>query len=440
MVPKEGAFDGDGMGIGWPVAWNDARARAVLRRMFDAAIDSADPARVLAAHLPPPPRGRCVVVGAGKAAASMAAAVEAAWPDVPLSGVVVTPYGYGMATERIVVREAAHPVPDASSEAAAREILAAVAGLSPDDLVLVLISGGGSSVMALPAEGLTLADKQMVNRMLLSSGFDIRTMNAIRRRLSAIKGGKLAAAAAPARVVTLGISDIPGDDVASIASGPSVPDPNPDADLGEVVRRLGPALPEAAARLLLARPRPVDAMPDGVFHLIATPAAALEAAAAAARAEGIVPLVLGDDLEGESRELGASMAAMAMRSVDRPTVLLSGGETTVTLTGGKAGKGGRNTEFLLSFACETGGRTGIWGLAADTDGEDGANGGAAGAIVDPDTLARARARGLDSEDALAGHDSGSFFERLGDLLVTGPTRTNVNDFRAILILPEGRAS
>jgi glycerate 2-kinase len=405
--------------------------------MFDAAIASADPANVLAGYLPPPPAGRCVVVGAGKAAASMAAAVEAAWPDVALSGVVVTPYGYGAATRWITVREAAHPVPDANSEAAAREILAAVSGLSPEDLVLVLISGGGSSVMALPAKGLTLADKQAVNRLLLTSGLDIRAMNAIRRRLSAIKGGKLADAAAPATVVTLGISDIPGDDIAAIASGPSVPDPHPDADLSDVVRRLGSDLPEAVIRLLLEKVErpPVSAKTE--FRLIATPAAALTAAAAAARAVGITPVILGDDLEGEARELGATMAAMAHRPVEAPTVLLSGGETTVTLTGERTGRGGRNTEFLLSFVCAMKGRAGVWGLAADTDGEDGANGGGAGAIAAPDTLVRAQLAGIDAADSLAFHDSGSFFARVDDLLVTGPTRTNVNDFRAILILPEG---
>jgi hydroxypyruvate reductase len=419
-------------------AWTDARARAALRVLFDAAVASADPARVLAAHLPEPPEGRCVVVGAGKAAASMAAAVEAAWPDVPLSGVVVTPYGYGMATQRITVREAAHPVPDANSEAAAREILAAVAGLTPQDLVLVLISGGGSSVLALPVDGLTLADKQAVNRMLLASGLDIRTMNSVRRRLSAIKGGKLALAAAPARIVTLGISDIPGDDVAAIASGPSVPDPNAATDLSDVVLALGPMLPEAATRRLLEPCGAAASFPFD-FRLIGTPAIALKAAAAAAIEEGLVPVVLGDDIEGESWQVGVSMAELARRPVTRPTVLLSGGETTVTLTGSRVGRGGRNTEFLLSLIADLKGHAGIWGLAADTDGEDGASGGAAGALAGPDTLARASAAGLDPAAHLADHDSGSFFAGLDDLLRTGPTRTNVNDFRAILILPQGSA-
>lgn len=414
----------------------DARARRLLRALFDAAVASADPARVVAPFLPAPPAGRCVVVGAGKAAASMAAAVEAAWPDVRLSGVVVTPYRYELETRRIRVRSAAHPVPDANSTAAAREILAAVHGLGEDDLVLVLISGGGSSVMSLPVEGITLADKQAVNRLLLASGLDIRTMNAVRRRLSAIKGGKLAAAAAPARVVTLGISDIPGDDIAAIASGPSVPDPTPDADLSEVVEMLGSALPDVVAARLLA-PEPPRPMPKhSEFHLVGTPAAALAAAAALARAEGIEPVILGDDLEGESHLLGAEMGALARRLVTRPTVFLSGGETTVTLSGGPAGMGGRNTELMLSLAVALDGHAGVWSLAADTDGEDGASR-AAGAIVAPDTIARARTKGLDPVAFLRGHDSGSLFAALDDLLITGPTRTNVNDFRAILVLPEG---
>lgn len=414
----------------------DASARRLLRALFDAAVASADPAEVVAPHLPLPPARRCVVVGAGKAAASMAAAVEAAWPDVALSGVVVTPYGYEVETSRIAVRGAAHPVPDANSEAAARAILAAVQGLTADDLVLVLISGGGSSVMSLPVEGITLADKQVVNRLLLASGLDIRTMNAVRRRLSAIKGGKLAAAAAPARVVTLGISDIPGDDIAAIASGPSVPDPTADADLSEVVRVLGPALPQAVAQRLLA-PVPALAMPArSEFRMVGTPAVALAAAAALARTHGIDPVILGDDLEGESQLLGAEMALLAARAVTRPTVYLSGGETTVTLAGGPAGVGGRNTELLLSLALALDGQAGVWALAADTDGEDGASR-AAGAVAAPDTIARARAAGLDPAAFLRGHDSGSLFAKLGDLLVTGPTCTNVNDFRAILVLPEG---
>jgi hydroxypyruvate reductase len=417
--------------------WTDARARDVLRRMFEAAVGSADPAKVVARHLPEPPLGRCVVVGAGKAAAAMAAAVEAAWPDVALSGVVVVPYGYGVATRRVTLREAAHPVPDANSEAAAREILGAAQGLGPDDLLLALISGGGSSLMALPADGLSLSDKQAVTRALLASGLDIRTMNAVRRRLSAIKGGKLAAAAAPARVVTLAISDIPGDDAAAIASGPTVPDPDNTADLSHVVQSLAAQLPPAAVRRLLAPSEAAPARPGHDFRMIAAPAAALAAAATVARTEGLDVELLGDNLEGESRVLGRLMADLALQPVARPKVLLSGGETTVTLEGARAGAGGRNTEFMLSLVLALAEAPNVWGLAADTDGEDGASGGAAGAVAGPRTLSRARDVGLDPVESLQAHDSGSFFRGLDDLLITGPTRTNVNDFRAILVLPTG---
>lgn len=415
--------------------WNDATARTFLRRLFDVAIEAADPARTLSPSLPELPAGRCVVVGAGKAAASMAAAVEAAWPDAPLSGTVVVPYGYSAPTKRIIVREAAHPVPDANSEAAACEILSAVRGLTDRDLVLVLISGGGSSVLAMPADGLTLADKQLVNRRLLSSGLDIRTMNAIRRRISAIKGGQLAAAAAPARVVTLAVSDIPGDDASYIASGPSIPDPSPDLDLSAVVDRLGPGLPQnVVSRLLQRGPSPVaTTQPD--VRMISAPAKSLEAAAAEARVLGVEAIILGDDIEGEAAEVGAQMARLAMQPVSRPTVYISGGETTVTLSGGPAGRGGRNTEFALALVNAAMGDGRTWVLAGDTDGEDGSCGGAAGAIGTPDTIARGSALGLDSVVAQNHHDSASFFDAIGDLVVTGPTRTNVNDFRAVLVLP-----
>lgn len=379
------------------------------------------------------------MVGAGKAAGSMAAAVEAAWPDLPLTGVVVVPYGHGAPTDRIRVLEAAHPVPDTNSEAAAREILAAVGGLAEGDLVLALISGGGSSVMALPANGVTLEDKRTVNRLLLRSGLDIRAMNAVRRRLSAIKGGKLAAAAAPARVVTLCVSDIPGDDLAAIASGPTAADPDPGGNLSEVADLLGSALPAATAKLLQ---QPLPTLPTigpSDLRAIATPRASLEAAAAVARAAGLKAIILGDDIEGESRVVACDMADLVRR--DRgPTVYISGGETTVTLSGASVGCGGRNTEFLLALMIELEGRPGLWALAADTDGEDGATGGAAGALAGPDTLSRAAARGLDPRAHLVAHDSGGFFMRLDDMVVTGPTRTNVNDFRAILVLPDQFAS
>jgi glycerate 2-kinase len=423
-----------------PATENEARdlwARQLLRSMFKAAVDRADPATVLAAHLPERPTGRCIVVGAGKAAGSMAAAVEAAWPDMPLSGVVVVPYGHGAPTHRIRVLEAAHPVPDSNSEAAAREILTAVGGLAEEDLVLALISGGGSSVMALPADGVTLEDKRTVNRLLLRSGLDIRTMNAVRRRLSAIKGGKLAAAAAPARVVTLCVSDIPGDHLAAIASGPTALDADGEPDLRRILAALGPDVPPAAARLLAQPPPPALATGPDDIRAIATPRWALNAAAAVAQAAGFRVRILGDDIEGESRDVARGMADLVRHGRLEPTAFISGGETTVTLSGPSTGRGGRNTEFLLALMAELGPRDRVWALAADTDGEDGASGGAAGALAGPDTLARARASGLDPLAYLAAHDSGGFFERLGELVVTGPTRTNVNDFRAILVLPDG---
>lgn len=425
-----------GADMGTGQSWSNTAARTLLRRLFDAAIGSAAPANVLAAHLPEKPSGRCIVVGAGKAAGAMAQAVEAAWADVDLSGVVVAPYGYGTSAGRIRVLEAGHPVPDKASEDAAREIMSSVSGLTGDDLVLALISGGGSAAMALPATGLTLAEKQETTRILLKSGLDIRTMNVVRRRLSAIKGGRLAAAAAPARMVTLGISDIPGDDPAAIASGPTMPDHDLDFDMAPVLARVGHLLPPAVAARLA---RPSDAsFPAGEvdFRMIATPGKALAAAAEIAREAGVEPVILGDDLEGEAAELGRQMASLALSPIDRPTVFLSGGETTVTIGQGPAGRGGRNTEFLLALAGELNGAAGVWAIAGDTDGEDGATGGVAGAIIAPDTILRGRGQGMEQAAYLANHDSGSFFEGIGDLVVTGPTRTNVNDFRAILVVPK----
>jgi len=425
--------------------WDDRRARTALRAIFDAAVAAADPGVVLAAHLPQKPAGRCVVVGAGKSAALMAAALEAAWPDVALGGVVVTRYGHACPTQRIRVIEAAHPVPDAQGEAGARAVLEAVRGLSADDLVLALISGGGSALLALPAPGLSLADKQAVNRALLASGATIHEMNAVRKHLSAIKGGRLAAAAAPARVVTLAISDVPGDDAGVIASGPTVPDPTSFADAVALLARYGIAPPPAViAHLAEAReetPKP-GSLPHADFRLIATPMLALRAAADAARALGLAPLILGDALEGESRIVGTVLGGMA-RSVRLhgapaapPCVLLSGGETTVTIgsagaeTG--AGRGGRNTEFVLGLALALDGMPGTWALAGDTDGIDGTED-AAGALATPDTLVRARAFGLDPRAVLDAHDSYTLFDAVGDLVRTGPTLTNVNDVRAILI-------
>jgi hydroxypyruvate reductase len=424
-------------------SWDDARARAALRSLFDAAVAAADPRVVLAAHLPPKPtKGRVVVVGAGKSAAVMAAALEAAWPDVDLTGTVVTRYGHAVPTARIEVIEAAHPVPDANSERGARRLLERVQGLGPDDLVLALMSGGGSALLALPAPGLTLADKQAVNRALLHSGATITEMNAVRKHLSGIKGGRLAAAAAPARVVTLAISDVPGDDPAVIASGPTVPDPTTFATARQLLAHYGidPA-PQVAARLAAGSaeetPKP-GSLPPSDYRMIATPMMALHAVADAARLMGLRPLILGDALEGEAREMGTVLAGIARavrahgQPLAPPCVLLSGGEGTVTIGPVAPGRGGRNTEFLLGLAVALQGEAGIWAVAGDTDGIDGTED-AAGALVAPDTLARAQARGLDPRAVLAAHDSYGLFDTIGDLIRTGPTLTNVNDIRAILV-------
>ncbi|HET8996178.1 MAG TPA: glycerate kinase [Acetobacteraceae bacterium] len=421
--------------------WDDSRARAALRSLFDAAVAAADPRKVLARHLPPKPAGRCIVVGGGKSAAVMAAALEDAWPDVALEGTVVTRYGHAVPTRRIEVIEASHPVPDANSEIGARRLLERVRGLGKDDLVVALMSGGASALLALPAAGLTLADKQAINRALLACGANITEMNCVRKHLSAIKGGRLAAAAAPARVVTLAISDVPGDDPAVIGSGPTVPDASTYAQAREILARYGVEPPPAAAARLAAgadeTPKP-GSLPHAEFRMIATPMMALQAVAETARGLGLAPLVLGDALEGEAREMGTVMAGIA-RSVRAhgaplaaPAVLLSGGETTVTLGRGPTGTGGRNTEFLLGLAVALDGAPGIWGMAGDTDGLDGMDE-IAGAILAPDTLARVRASGLDPRAMLAGHDSHSLFDAAGDLIRTGPTLTNVNDIRAILI-------
>lgn len=416
-----------------------------LRQLFAAALAVAQPAQVIPSFLPSPatlrPGGRLIVLGAGKASAAMAAAVEAAW-EGPLTGLVVTRYGHAVPCRRIEILEAAHPVPDAAGEAAARRILALARKAGPEDLVLCLISGGGSALLSLPAEGLTLADKQAVNKALLASGAAIGEMNCLRKHLSAIKGGRLAAAAHPARVLTLVISDVPGDDPAVIASGPTVPDPTSFADARQVLARYAITPPPAVAHHLEAAaeetPKPGDPRLAGQqVTLIARPQASLEAAALAARAAGVTPVILGDALEGEARELGKVMAGIA-RQVRRhgqpapaPTVLLSGGETTVTLRG--KGRGGRNAEFLLGLGLALQGEPGVWALAADTDGIDGSEDNA-GAILTPDSLARARALGRKGTEDLAANDAYGFFQALGDLLVTGPTLTNVNDFRAVLVL------
>jgi glycerate 2-kinase len=421
--------------------WTDQKAREALNAIFRASIAAADPRQMLAAHLPPRPAGRCVVVGAGKSAAVMAAALEDAWPDVELSGVVVTRYGHAVPTRHLRVIEASHPVPDTNSEIGAQSVLQAVQGLGPEDLVIALISGGGSALMALPVEGLTLADKQAVNRALLASGATISEMNAVRKHLSRIKGGRLAAAAAPAQVVTLAISDVPGDDPAVIASGPTVPDPTTFSDARSIISRYGVELPPAVAARLNEEadetPKPGQ-LPHTAFRMVATPSMALRAAAEEASRWGLAPLILGDALEGESREVGTVMAGIAKSvamhglPIERPAVLLSGGETTVSIGPEGAGRGGRNTEFLLALAVALGSTKGIWAVAGDTDGIDGTED-AAGAFVAPNTLARARAAGQDPHGVLDSHDSYGLFDSIGDLIRTGPTLTNVNDIRAILI-------
>lgn len=417
-------------------AKSPASARACLKQAFAAAIRAADPAHSLAAHLPEKPAGRTVIVGAGKAAASMVAAVEAAWSGA-LEGLVVTRYGHGLPTRAIRVVEAAHPVPDASGERTAAEILSRVQGLSADDLVLALISGGGSALLALPGAGLTLADKQAINKALLRSGATISEMNTVRKHLSAIKGGRLAAAAYPARLVTLAISDVPGDDPAVIASGPTVADPTTAADAAAILARYGIGLSPAVAEFLKTdaaeTPKPDDprlARTD--FRMIATPMMALEAASEIVRAAGYQPIILGDAIEGEAREVAADHARLAIEkaATGQRLALLSGGETTVTVRG--QGRGGRNAEYLLALAIALNGAPGISALAGDTDGIDGSEDNA-GAIMAPDTLARAQSLGLNAAAHLANNDGYSFFAALDDLIVTGPTLTNVNDFRCILI-------
>jgi glycerate 2-kinase len=421
-----------------------ADPRSLLRALLDAAIAAAAPASVLPPHLPKPPKGRTIVVGAGKAAAAMARAVEDHWAG-PLSGLVVTRRGYGDTYKRIEVIEASHPVPDQTGMDAAQRILDAVRGLSADDLVLFLASGGGSALMALPAPGLTLADKQAVTRALLKCGATIGEINCVRKHLSAIKGGRLAAAAFPAQVVTLAISDVVGDDPSVIASGPTVPDPSNFAEARAILAKYGIRPPPAVARHLAKAedetPKPDDPrLARADYRLIATPKLALAAAAAAAQAAGVTPVILSDAIEGEAREVAEAQAAFALhaaagRPMPLPAVLLSGGEATVTVRG--QGRGGPNTEFILALALALGGQPQIYALAADTDGIDGTEDNA-GAFCDPATLARAAAAKLDLASHLANNDSYSAFAALGDLVVTGPTRTNVNDFRAILIQPPER--
>ena len=423
--------------------------RGFLRALYDAAVSRALPAETTAAWLPPPPKGRTVVIGAGKAGGAMAAAVDALWPQgAPLSGLVVTRYdhvppAYKAKPGRIEVVEAAHPVPDEAGRRAAQRIAELAQGLSADDLVLCLISGGGSALLSLPAAGITLEEKQAINKALLKSGAAIDEMNCVRKHLSAIKGGRLATNCAPARVVTLLISDVPGDAPEVIASGPTVPDSTTCADALAILTRYGIEIPAAARAGLeggaFESPKPGDPRFAGhAVHMIATPRQSLEAAAAVARAAGITPYILSDEMEGESREVGKVHAALA-RSVARsgtpftkPCVILSGGETTVTVKS-KGGRGGRATEFLMGCAIALQGEPGVHVLAADTDGIDGVEDNA-GAIVTPDTLARGLALGMKAQAFLDRNDAYGFFAPLGDLVVPGPTFTNVNDFRALLVI------
>ena len=424
--------------------------RSFLRALYNAAVERALPGQVMADHLPPPPkRGRTVVIGGGKASGAMAAAFDALWPaDAPLEGLVLTRYqhtppAYAARPGRIRVLEAAHPVPDEAGRRGALQMLETVRGLSADDLVIALVSGGGSALLSVPAAGLSFEDKQQINRALLSSGASIDEMNCVRKHLSAIKGGRLAAACAPARVLTLLISDVPGDAPDVIASGPTLPDPTTCADALAIIDRYAIALPPAARAGLTSgayeTPKPGDARFAGhSTRMIATPQQSLDAAAALARSAGIEAHILSDEIEGESREVGKVHAALA-RAVARrgapfarPCVILSGGETTVTVKH-KGGRGGRASEFLLGCAIALQGEAGVHVLAADTDGIDGVEDNA-GAIVAPDTLARAAALGIKPADFLDRNDAYNFFARLDDLVVTGPTFTNVNDFRALLVL------
>lgn len=415
--------------------------RSLLQQMFEAAVQSARPEQCLRQNLPEPPKGRLVVIGAGKASAAMARAFEDAWEGEISAGLVVTRYGYEVPCRRIEVASAAHPVPDQAGCAAAARMLDLVRGLQPEDLVLCLISGGGSALLPLPLPGITLQEKQDLSRELLKCGASISEINCVRRHLSAIKGGRLAAACYPARVLTLAISDVPGDAPVDIASGPTVGDATTCADALAIVERYRIAFPAHLRQCLTSGAgesvKPDDPRLTGAeFRLVATPQAALEAAAQVAKGGGVTPHILSDRIEGESREVGKVMAGLALQVARRgqpfapPCVLLSGGETTVTVRGN--GRGGRNVEFLLALLVALQGAEGIYALAGDTDGVDGQEE-VAGAFVAPDLLQRAWALGINPKASLDDNDGHGFFQALGEALVTGPTLTNVNDFRAILI-------
>ncbi|MBH88934.1 MAG: glycerate kinase [Magnetovibrio sp.] len=414
--------------------------KGFLRQLFDTSVAASNPALTLSSYLPKPPRGKTIVVGAGKAAASMAKAVEDAW-QIALTGLVVTRYGHGLDCKFIEIVEAAHPVPDLKGRDAAQRILSMLQELGSDDLALCLISGGGSALLSLPAKGVSLKDKQKINSKLLKSGASISEMNCVRKHLSSIKGGRLAMAAYPAKVLTLIISDVPGDDLAVIGSGPTVADPTTLADARAIIENYdidaGPAILRALENPFLETPKPGDERLKGnETHLIATPQISLEAAAREARNAGFNAIILSDRIEGEACEVAKVMAAIALQVVrygqpaERPCVLLSGGETTVTVRG--RGRGGRNAEFLLALAVALDGEPGVSAIACDTDGIDGSEDNA-GCIIGPDTLERASAQGLDPEKFLATNDAYSFFSALDDLVISGPTLTNVNDFRAIVV-------
>jgi hydroxypyruvate reductase len=417
--------------------------RKFLLDLYGNAVDAVSAAKCLPAHLPKPPvGGRILVIGAGKGAAAMAKVVEDQWPDADLSGLVVTRYGHGADCKRIEVVEASHPVPDEAGRQAAARMLKMVQGLTEKDLVLCLISGGGSALLALPGEGITLEQKQAINKALLKSGAAISDMNCVRKHLSAIKGGRLALACAPARVVTLLISDVPGDDPNIIASGPTLPDPTTCAQALAILRKYEIAIPPNVLQHLESgigeTPKPDDArFAKNTHQVIATAQEALEAAAEFARKAGITPYIFSDGIEGEARDVGIVHAAIAKQVATRgqpfkaPCVILSGGETTVTVRGN--GRGGRNAEFLLSLAVTLDGHPNIHAIACDTDGIDGSEDNA-GALYHPDSIQRATAQGLRAKALLENNDGYGFFNALGDLVVSGPTRTNVNDFRAILIL------
>lgn len=414
----------------------DGGARELLLHLFRTAVARAGPSRAVTDHLPPKPTGRCLIIGAGKASAEMAAAVEALWPDVALEGVVTTRYGHGATCTRVKVIEAGHPVPDENSLLAGLALQNVVRSAQPGDCIIALISGGGSACLALPEVGITLADKQVLTEKLLRSGAPISAINTVRKALSAIKGGRLAAIAGPVPIHNLIISDVPGDNPADIASGPTIPSRQRRNAALKILEEYRVGVPDNVKAVLVRPDDETMARPQDTVQIVASPALSLAAAAAAAEQSGCRPVILSDAMEGESVEVARSVATLVRQhhrhNSVRPLVLLSGGETSVTLPAACEASGGRNTEFQLGMALALDDLSGCWSLAADSDGIDGRSA-AAGAIVTPDTLKRATEAGLNALQLLKAHRSFDFFERLGDLIVTGPTRTNVNDIRIQLI-------